>query len=558
MSLKDLPKIWDLIIIGGGITGAGIFREASRRGFKVLLVEQKDFAWGTSSRSSKLVHGGLRYLKEGHFLMTKVAVAERERLLKEAPGLVESLGFLLPIYEDQSPGRRTMQFGLSLYDIIARERQHHYYDAEEFIQMVPHINPNGLKGGFHFLDAQVDDSRLVLRLINESVAAGAYALNYTVVRHIDRNDEGQVAGVELEDVETHEIKNLFSPAVINATGSWAEKLHPSPEPQRHLRPLRGSHLVFAATAIPMNEGFSFMHPLDNRAVFVIPWEGAVLVGTTDLDHPQDLSVEPNITQAEVTYLMKGIQAIFPSLDISPADCMCAFAGIRPVLSEGKLKPSEESREHVVWVDRGLVTVTGGKLTTFRRLALDALKAAKSFLPPDKMADPKAPVFNQVQQTPAQENGLSPETWRRLYGRYGSAADTIVKTASADDLTTIAGTHTLWAELPYVAQNEQIRHLGDLLLRRVRIGLLTPHGGKAYLKRIQKLCKKVLPWDRRRWKEEIDIYLAQWNHAHALPIRRAGLPVQRKIISFQALRAVLSAIYYKIASVKNRRKSSEIR
>ena len=188
MSLQNLPTIWDLIIIGGGITGAGIFREASRRGFKVLLVEQKDFAWGTSSRSSKLVHGGLRYLKEGHFLMTKVAVTERERLLKEAPGLVESLGFLLPIYEDQSPGRRTMQVGLSLYDIMARERQHHYYDAEKFIQMVPHINPVGLKGGFHFLDAQVDDSRLVLRLINESVAAGAYALNYTAVRRTTSGD----------------------------------------------------------------------------------------------------------------------------------------------------------------------------------------------------------------------------------------------------------------------------------------------------------------------------------------------------------------------------------
>lgn len=147
-------------------------------GLSVLLVEQKDFAWGTSSRSSKLVHGGLRYLKEGRFLMTKIAVSERERLLKEAPGLVESLGFLLPIYEDQSPSRRTMQVGLSLYDIMARERQHHYYDAEEFIQKVPHINPNGLKGGFHFLDAQVDDARLVLRLINESVASGACALNY--------------------------------------------------------------------------------------------------------------------------------------------------------------------------------------------------------------------------------------------------------------------------------------------------------------------------------------------------------------------------------------------
>jgi glycerol-3-phosphate dehydrogenase len=294
-----------------------------------------------------------------------------------------------------------------------------------------------------------------------------------------------------------------------------------------------------------------MHPLDNRAVFVTPWEGAVLVGTTDLDHPQDLSIEPHITEAEVTYLMKGIQAIFPSLDISLADCLCAFAGIRPVLSEGNLKPSEESREHVVWVDQGLVTVTGGKLTTFRRLALDALKAAKSFLPPDRRVDRKAPVFNEVPQTPAQDYGLSPETWRRLYGRYGSTADTIVKTAKADDLTTIAGTHTLWAELTHVAQNEQIRHLGDLLLRRVRIGLLTPHGGKAYLRRIKKLCKKVLPWDRRRWKEEIDMYLAQWNHAHALPIRRAEVPAHRKIISFKALGAVLSSIYYKIASVKKR-------
>jgi glycerol-3-phosphate dehydrogenase len=543
MNLQNLPKNWDLIIIGGGITGAGILREASRMGLNVLLVEQKDFAWGTSSRSSKLVHGGLRYLKEGHFLMTKIAVSERERLLKEAPGLVESLGFLLPIYEDRSPGRRTMQVGLSLYDIMAKERQHHYYEAAAFIQKIPQINPDGLKGGFHFFDAQVDDSRLVLRLINESVVSGARALNYTAVRHIDRNDEGQVVGVELEDVETHEIKNIFSPAVINATGSWAEKLHPSPEPQRHLRPLRGSHLVFPATAVPLTEGFSFMHPIDNRAVFVIPWEGAILVGTTDLDHPQDLSIEPHITQAEVTYLMEGIQAIFPSLNISLADCLCAFAGIRPVFSEGKLKPSEESREHVVWVDRGLVTVTGGKLTTFRRLALDALKAATPFLPSGKTVDRKAPVFNAVPQNPLKDYGLPPETWRRLYGRYGSAADTIVKTAKPRDLSTISGTHTLWAELAYVAQNEQIRHLPDLMLRRVRIGLLTPQGGKAYLRRIQKLCKKVLPWNRRRWKLEINQYLVQWNHAHALPGQGTGLPEQRKIFSLKALGEVLRSIFW---------------
>jgi glycerol-3-phosphate dehydrogenase len=551
MNLKDIPANWDLIIIGGGITGAGIFREAARMGLTAILIEQRDFAWGTSSRSSKLVHGGLRYLKEGHFKMTKIAVEERERLLREAPGLVESLGFLLPIYEDQRPGKRTMQVGLSLYDIMARERQHHYYDSEKFKHMVPHINSNGLKGGFEFLDAQVDDSRLVLRLINEAVASGAYALNYTAVKHINRNADGRVAGVRVEDVETQATKQLTSAAVINATGSWAEKLHPSPEPQRHLRPLRGSHLVFPADALPLTKGFSFIHPVDNRAVFVVPWEGAVLVGTTDLDHAENLLVEPKITEEEVIYLMQGVKAMFPSLDISLQDCLCAFAGIRPVLSEGKLKPSEESREHVVWTDQGLITVTGGKLTTFRRLAMDALKAAKPFLPPDIKISRKAPAFDEVPQKPLLGYGLTPQIWRRLYGRYGMAAETLVRKAKHKDLSIIPGTHTIWAELPYVAQNEQIRHLTDLLLRRVRIGLLTPEGGKAYLKRIKKLCQKVLPWDRRRWKEETKTYLAHWIHAHALPVRRAEVLSKRRMISLRGLGAALSTMYYKVLSKKQR-------
>jgi len=555
MNLKDIPDKWDLIIIGGGITGAGIFREAARMGLTAILIEQRDFAWGTSSRSSKLVHGGLRYLKEGHFKMTKIAVEERERLLREAPGLVESLGFLLPVYEDQRPGKRTMQVGLSLYDLMARERQHHYYDREKFKQMVPHINSTGLKGGFEFLDAQVDDSRLVLRLINEAVASGACALNYTAVRHINRNEDGQVVGVKVEDVETHEIKRLKTSAVINATGSWAEKLHPSPEPQRHLRPLRGSHLVFPAEALPLTKGFSFIHPVDNRAVFLVPWEGAVLVGTTDLDHAESLSVEPTITVEEVFYLMQGVQAMFPSLGISLQDSLCAFAGIRPVLSEGKLKPSEESREHVVWINDGLITVTGGKLTTFRRLAIDALKAAKSYLPQDTSINRKAPAFDEVPEKPLLGYGLTPQTWRRLYGRYGVAAETLVRQAKPGDLSIIPGTHTIWAELPYVAHNEQIRHLTDLLLRRVRIGLLTPQGGKAYLKRIKKLCRNVLPWDRRRWKEETRAYMAHWIHAHALPVRPAKVPANRRTISLRALGAALKTIYHKLLSNNQRGKIS---
>jgi glycerol-3-phosphate dehydrogenase len=523
-------------------------------GLHVLLVEQKDFAWGTSSRSSKLVHGGLRYLKEGKFLLTKIAVEERERLLKEAPGLVESLEFLLPVYADQRPGKRTLKIGLSIYDIMARERQHRFYDAAEFARRIPIISREELTGGFCYLDAQVDDSRLVLRLINESLAEGSSALNYTAVTKIIRDAESEVVGVDVEDTETHDTRTFYTRAVINATGCWAENLHPSPEPNRHLRPLRGSHLVFPAQVLPVFQGVGFNHPLDKRWVFIVPWEGAVIVGTTDLDHKEDLSVEPKITEAEVSYIMKGLHTIFPSLDISLADCVSAFAGVRPVLSEGKQPPSAESREHVVWVDKGLVTVTGGKLTTFRRLALDALKTAKPYLPPVKLPDRANPIFCEVPEKPAKEFGLSDQIWRRLYGRYGKSADTLIQMSAPEDLALIPGTHTLWAELPFAAQSEHIRHLDDLLLRRVRIGLLTSQGGKSYLKRIRALCKNALPWDRRRWRKEIKRYRELWIDAHALPVQRVKIPAERKMVSFRLVIEFCRNCYLKIRPRKQLRKS----
>ena len=382
--------------------------------------------------------------------------------------------------------------------------------------------------------AQVDDSRLVLRLIGESIAAGARALNYTTVTELLRNESGRVTGVLIKDTETRETRTLSSLVVINATGCWAEKLHPSPEPGRHLRPLRGSHLVFPADVLPISHGFGFMHPVDNRSVFVVPWEGAALVGTTDLDHAEGLIKEPTITAAEIKYLMQGLEAVFPSLHISLEDCIAAFAGVRPVLSEDDRPPSEESREHVVWVDQGLVTVTGGKLTTFRRLAWDALKAAKPFLPDVELPDKKDSIFSKVPDHPAADYGLPEKSWRRLYGRYGLAAETIVKTAAPKDLSEIPGTHTLWAELPFAARNERVRHLDDLLLRRVRIGLLTRRGGRAYFKRIRKLCRDALPWDRRRWKKEIHDYVALWNQSHALPEQRAGVRAERKFFIFRAI------------------------
>ena len=522
MSLQDITDNWDLVIIGGGITGAGIFHEITRTGLKVILLEQMDFAWGTSSRSSKLVHGGLRYLKEGRFFLTRDAVKERERLLQEAPGLVNPLEFLVPVYERRGPGKWTLEAGLSIYDLMAKKRQHKFLSPKQMAEHVPLIDRKDLVGGFYFYDAQVDDARLVLRLIIEGMQTGGSALNYTAVKNINRNERGKVTGVVIEDVETHETKVLSAKCVINATGCWAERLHPSPNHNLHIRPLRGSHLILPSRNLPLDQAVSFMHPSDNRAVFAIPWEGAVIVGTTDLDHRQDLSIEPAITPEEMDYLLEGINRLFPSLGLTADDCLSTIAGVRPVLSDGKLSPSEESREHIVWKDKGLVTITGGKLTTFRKLAIDTLKEVKAFLPEVQVPDSGAPGFMPLDSPPDPPAGLSADQWLILLGRYGKSAEAVVQGAAPEHLETIPGTHTLWAELPYAAQNERIRHLDDLLLRRVRIGLLLPEGGRDYFQRIQSLCAPVLPWTRKHWKTEMRRYRIQWQSAHFVPGKKIRL------------------------------------
>jgi glycerol-3-phosphate dehydrogenase len=517
----DLDSNWDIIVVGGGITGAGIYREAVRAGLKTLLLEQRDFSWGTSSRSSKLVHGGLRYLKEGRFFLTRDAVRERERLLAEAQGLVTPMGFLVPVYKNRGPGRWTLEAGLSIYDLIAKRRQHNYLGVDEFVTLAPHIDRKELTGGFQFFDAQVDDARLVLRLIFEATADGGTAMNYTRVVALRRDESGQVNGATAEDTHTHQTVSLSAKAVVNATGCWAERLHPSPQKNRHLRPLRGSHLIFPAHVLPVEQAISYVHPDDGRAVFLVPWEGAVIAGTTDLDHGDSLSFEPRITEEEVAYLLEGLQALFPALDVSARDCIATIAGVRPVLSEGKRDPSEESREHVVWVDKGLVTITGGKLTTFRQLAHDALKAAKPFLGDEVTFDEDAPVFAAVQPRPASSFPVSDDQWASLYGRYGDAAAKIVAEASPATLETVPNTRTLWAEIVHAASRERIVHLSDLLLRRVRVGLLTDQGGRTHLDRIRHLCAPQLNWDAARWRKEIRNYLETWQFAHGMPGRHAA-------------------------------------
>lgn len=514
--MEQLPDTCDLLVIGGGVTGAGIFFETARSGLKPVLVERHDFAWGTSSRSSKLIHGGLRYLKEGHFLLTRDAVKERERLLNEAPGLVTPIAFLVPVYKGRGPGRWTLEAGLSIYDLLAQKRQHRFLDADALVARVPFIDRDALSGGYEFWDAQVDDARLVLRLIFEGRTAGGTALNYTTAVSINRDDRGEVTGATLQDTETGETRSILAGAVINATGCWAEALHPASRKKKRLRPLRGSHLIFPSQAVPVKQAISFVHPDDQRAIFAIPWEGVVLVGTTDLDHEEDLNREPSITREEADYLINGLRALFPSLGISIRQSISSLAGLRPVIgSGGNRSPSEESREHAVWEERGLITIAGGKLTTYRRVALDAIKAAQPYLPEMTIPAEDEGGLDDGDIPPPNAH-IEASAWQRLCGRYGRNAGAIVDQANPENLDPVTGTKTLWAELPYAAENESVRHLSDLLLRRVRIGLLLPEGGEAHLGRIGKLCRKALGWDLRRWHREKLTYMDHWQSTHGFP------------------------------------------
>ncbi len=510
-----LRPSYDLLVVGGGITGAGIALEAARAGLSVLLVEQGDFASGTSSRSSKLVHGGLRYLAEGNVKLTWEAVRERDRLLAEASGLVEPIGFLFALHRGDHPGRALVGTGLVVYDLIARRGQHARLTREEFLLRAPHAGAPGLEGGFSYSDATTDDARLVLRVLLEAEAEGARTLNYVRCDGLLR-EKGTVVGAVLSDLVGGEKRDVRAAAVVNATGAWADRLRSEVGGRPRIRPLRGSHLLFPAWRFPVAQAVTFRHLVDGRPLFAYPWEGLTLLGTTDLDHSAPLDEEPSIGAAEAAYLLEGARAAFPSLSLSAPDAISSFAGVRPVIGTGKARPSEESRDHVLWEEAGLLTVAGGKLTTFRLIALDALKLLRRRLPALSSVGADARVFHAggVDRPPLR--GIDAGAARRLAGRYGRAAASVVSEARPGELEAIPGTPYLWAELRRAARAEKVVRLDDLLLRRVRAGLLLPDGGASLLPRLRAICREELAWDDGRWSMEEQMYLARWRTNYAAP------------------------------------------
>ncbi|MGP4712808.1 MULTISPECIES: glycerol-3-phosphate dehydrogenase/oxidase [unclassified Psychrobacter] len=527
---------WDMLIIGGGITGAGIAREAARRGLAVLLIEQKDFAWGTSSRSSKMVHGGLRYIASGDYKTTLLSVRERERMLTEADGLVNEMHYVMPHYKGKFPPPWIFNTLLRVYDRIAGKRYFKYFKKDAFLRLNPNIKQDKFLGASQFSDAVTDDSRLVMRVLDEAIHDGAQAINYLKAESLITNEQGLVVGATLKDTaskDSDQTYNVYAKVVVSATGAWADtlRMQASNETEqsfhKQIRPSRGSHLVVSQERLPTSQAYTFLHPTDKRAVFVFPWENRTVLGTTDLDHPPLDDQEVGITNEEVDYLLDATNGLFDDTDLNREDVISTWAGVRPLISDGgdgkRVSPSKEKRDHSVWLDNNLVTVSGGKLTTFRLIALDVLEKCQQVLAlSDTTMQNQTVSGDQVFSNPTPTHPkfatLPKPLQQRLQGFYGLQLDRLLDIAHDDELAYVTDSNTIWAEIRFAARFEQVIHLDDLLLRRTRLGLILPHGAMTPLisARLKQICQQELGWDEQKWQREAARYSELWQRYYHLP------------------------------------------
>lgn len=506
---QRLSEPWDLLIIGGGITGAGVLRQAVQAGLKTLLVEANDFSFGTSSRSSKMIHGGFRYLANKQYSVTRESVREREWMLKEAPGLVKKIGYYLPAYESYPLTLSAFRQGVIIYDLLAPKWEHSTVDAARLLSEFPGLNLAGLTGGMLYYDAGMDDSRLVIRVLREACREGGAALNYTRAESLLRQADGTVCGAVLrsEDGRSAEVK---AKVVINACGPWSDELRAQVGGEAHIRKLRGSHLVFSRERFPAREAVTLLHPKDKRSLFVVPFEGTTLVGTTDLDHPRELEEkadEPYATGAEIEYLLEAANFLFPQMGLTRGDILSTFAGVRPTLQNGASDaPSKVSRRHALYQENGLITITGGKYTIFRIMARQALEAALTQMGRSRSI-PKKRVFEKVDFDAL--DSLDSAASRYLGGRYGLETNDLLAAAHTGEREGIQPLQNIWVELRWAAREEGVLHLSDLLLRRVRLGMLLPDGAAGVMDRVRTIVQPELGWDDATWQRELAEYRSTW-------------------------------------------------
>jgi glycerol-3-phosphate dehydrogenase len=547
---------FDVVVIGGGITGAGVALDASTRGYSVALLERADYASGTSSRSSKLVHGGLRYLQNFDLGLVREALLERQLLVALAPHLVRPLPLVVPAFEGARPDR-LMGVGLNLYDVMSVERgrrrrgageehswspeRHRMISGEEVLELLPALGPRQPTGGYLFYDCQTDDVRLVLTVLGEAERFGAVCANrVAVVGLLEEN--GRACGVRARDLQGGGELTVRAANVINATGVWADELRPQELHEAaelegpaaggrasvpFIRPSRGTHLTLDAEDLPLVAG-AVVPAGEGRSIFALPWLGRTLVGTTDNDYEGDLAhVRPSAQ--DIDYLLEAVNTFFAT-SLRPRDLTGAYAGVRPLISGGDPKKSVDiSRKAELYeTSSGMITITGGKLTTWRRMAkltVDRLVERDAREAPCRTHE--IPLGQPVAVEELQRvEGVPDESYAALAARYGYAAhDVLALATERGELAQpiVPGLPDLLAEVALAARREQAGSIADVLLRRTRLWLLaaraltetgmpavglpsgrsSPDEPPLAVQRVADVLAGELRWSAQRTREEIE-------------------------------------------------------
>jgi glycerol-3-phosphate dehydrogenase len=537
-ALKALTEgPFDLVVIGGGITGAGVALDAASRGYSVALVERDDYAVGTSSRSSKMIHGGLRYLQNLDLALVREALMERQLMVQLAPHLVYPTPFLIPTLGEERRSRR-LGVGLNMYDVMATTRlglarkeraerqasqdywapdRHRTIPGEEVAEMVPALRDRDPRSAYLFYDCQTDDARLVLTILGEAERFGAVMLNGADVTQVLER-EGRVAGVACIEAESGQPFEVEAERVVNATGVWADRVRSGSETEQdvpRIAPSRGTHITLERDKLPLDKAACIVPAREGRTIFALPWYGRTIVGTTDNDYEGDIArVRPG--EDDVTYLLDCLNAFFAT-DLEPDDLCGAFAGVRPLISTGDPKRSVDiSRKAELYeTPSGMLTITGGKLTTWRRMAeqvVDRLVERDGREAPSRTDDIPLGMAARPQDLEPRA-GLDDQVLAQLAFRYGHAARSVLELAAevpelAEPI--VPGRPDLLAEAVIAARVEQARCVADVLLRRTRLGILAAPQLRTAdsVRRLTEAMGAALDWG----VERVDAEAAAWVEA----------------------------------------------
>ncbi len=533
----------DLLVIGGGITGAGIARDAALRGIRTALVERGDFGGATSSNSSRLIHGGLRYLEQHDFGLVFEASRERRILLQLAPHLVRPLPFLFPVYRGSRVPPWRLRAGLWLYDLLAAFRNvhtHRWLGPRAVRRAEPALRDKDLRGAALYYDAQTDDARLVLAIMRGAVQAGALVTSYTEATSLLKPD-GQVRGAVVRDRLTGQSQHVRALVVVNATGPWVDRLArlDRPDAPLLLRLTKGAHVAVPRRRIGHTHAVTLTSPLDGRVMFVLPWgkEGELsYIGTTDTDEvaaPDDVRT----TGADVIYLLRSANAYFPQARLTPADVVSTWAGLRPLLApDRELTASAVSREHRVSESPGgLITIAGGKLTTYRVMARDVADRVAERLhrldgrpvgrrpATDRLPLPGGETADlEVLVEAARARGASERTARHLVASYGSEAAAVLNLVDRDRALgkpivpagASGGRPEIWAEVVHAVEREMALRLEDVLIRRLHLFHEAARNGTEVAPAVARRMAELLGWDEERCDEEVADYVESARRAGA--------------------------------------------